>query len=200
MPAFPPRAQVLTAALASASALLVAACGGASDRPRAGVITLNEMFEAEFTLVDQDGATATDERFEGKVMFIYYGFTTCPEICPSALGAMTATLDLLGKAADEVAPLMITVDPKRDTPERLKNHLAYDPRLIGLTGSVEAVEDAKTALKVYAVDVALPDSALGYTVDHTRLFYITDRAGTPIWAVPDTVAPGVLADLIKELM
>lgn len=175
---------------------LLAACG--NDTPQAGVITLNQAFTVDFALTDHNGEPATEDRFEGKPMFIYYGFTACPDVCPAALGKMTATLDALGSKADRVQPLFITVDPKRDNPERLRNHLAFDPRILGLTGTPEEIDVAKDGLNVYATEVPLPDSALGYTVDHQRLFYITDKSGTPVVAISDSADPSQIADLLAD--
>lgn len=179
--------------------LLLAACGQ-KELPVRGEIALNSMFDAEFELTDHFGDAASDERFEGKPMFIYFGFTTCPDVCPAALGHMTAALDRLGKEADGLHPLFITVDPERDNAERLKNHLAYDERILGLTGSAEALEAARDAMNVYAAKVPLPDSAMEYTVDHQRLFYLTDADGVPVVAMPDSTAPEDLARILKRYL
>ncbi|MEM9989524.1 MAG: SCO family protein [Pseudomonadota bacterium] len=172
-------------------------CSG-TDKPVEGEIRLNSMFDADFDLVDHDEQSASDERFEGKPMLIYFGFTACPDICPAALGNMTATLDRLGPDAEDIHALFITVDPERDTPTRLKNHLAYDPRILGLTGSDEALTAARDALNVYAAKVPLPDSAMEYTMDHQRLFYLTDASGMPVVATPDATAPEQLEKIIRR--
>ena len=185
--------------LASAAALLLVACGG-DEKPQAGVIELNSLFEADFALTDFNGDAVTDEDFEGKPMLIYYGFTACPDVCPAALGAMGATLDQLGAKASDVHPVFITVDPERDTPDRLRNHLAFDERIIGLTGTPAAIDAARDGLHVYAKKVPLPDSAMEYTVDHQRLFYITDKNGTPVKAIPDSVSPEVIAAILADLL
>ncbi len=182
----------------------VSACGdggfGASGTPtpKRGEISLNTRFAAEFDLIDHTGAPATDERFEGEPMLIYFGFTACPDVCPEALGKMTATLDRLGNRATQVHPLFITVDPKRDDPERLRDHLAYDGRILGLTGSEEALSAARDALNVYAAEVPLADSAMGYTVDHQRLFYIVDAEGAPVKAVPDSMPAEDIAEILSR--
>ncbi|RFB05404.1 SCO family protein [Parvularcula marina] len=188
--------------LLMAAPFMLSACGGESsqtDIPRAGEIRLNSRFDADFDLIAQTGETVTDEDFEGKPMFIYFGFTTCPEVCPTALGKMTATLDALGeKDAAKVQPLFITVDPERDTAERLRAHLDYDPRLLGLTGTLEQIEAAKKALNVYAKKVPMPDSALEYTMDHQRLFFITGPDGTAEIAISDAAPTEQLAQLLEE--
>lgn len=177
-------------------ALILTACG--ESKPQPGEIQLNKAFTLDFELVDHHGEIATDERFEGKPMLIYYGFTTCPDVCPRSLGIMTAALDELGRRADDVQPLFITVDPKRDDVERLRDHLAYDPRILGLTGDPEAAEAARSGMHVYVKEVPLPDSALGYTVDHQSMFFITDKSGTPVKAIRDDAAPEVIAKLVAQ--
>lgn len=179
-------------------ALVAGAAGCTDERPKAGEIALNSRFVVDFDVIDQFGEPATDERFDGKPMLIYFGFTTCPEVCPAALGAMTATLDRLGKDAQKVQPLFVTVDWERDDASRLRDHLAYDPRILGLTGSEEALAAMRKGLNVYAAKVALPDSALGYTMDHQRLFYITDAAGTPVVAISDQVPPEQIAQILQR--
>ncbi|GGY46596.1 SCO family protein [Parvularcula lutaonensis] len=175
--------------------LLAAAC--TEDTPPRGEIELNEAFSAEFDLIDMYGEPASDERFEGKPMLIYFGFTSCPDVCPAALGVMTATLDQLGRDAGDVQPLFITVDPERDTAERLRAHLSFDPRILGLTGSEEELKDARNRMRVFAAKVPLKDSAVGYTVDHQSLFFLTDASGQPIVAFNDDMDPAVIAARIK---
>lgn len=179
----------------------LAACGSqgdGKDRPPQGVIELNSLFDADFALVDTRGEPATDERFEGTPMLIYFGFATCPDVCPAALGTMQATLDALGDEADAIQPLFVTVDPERDTPERLAAYLAFDDRILGLTGTVEAAKAARDAMKVFATKVPMPNSAIEYTMDHQSLFYLTDAAGRPLFAIDDGLAPDAIADVIEN--
>jgi protein SCO1/2 len=183
------------AALLSASFCLLA-CSG-SDRPAAGEITLNEAFEADFELTDHNGQPASDERFEGEPMLLYFGFTSCPDVCPAALGVLTATLDELGRDAAKLQPLFVTVDPERDTPERLRDHLAFDQRILGLTGSEAAVTEARDKMRVFAAKAPLEGSAAGYTMDHQSMFFLTDKEGRPIKAFRDDVPPETLASRIR---
>ena len=180
-----------------AAVLALAACGSGEPEAQRGVIALNSLFEAEFDLTDMNGQPATDERFAGEPMLIYYGFSTCPDVCPAALGVMSATLDALGDEADDLQPLFITVDPERDTPEVLSRYLAFDERILGLTGSPEAARAARDGLKVYAARVDMPDSAMGYTMDHQSMFYLTDAEGTPLVALDDDLPPEALARAIR---
>ena len=183
---------------AGLAAAMLAACGGGSDLPRAGVIELNSLFEADFALTDMHGQPATDERFEGEPMLIYYGFSTCPDVCPAALGVMQASLDALGEDAERIQPLFITVDPERDTPERLARYLAFDERILGLTGTPDQAKAARDGLKVFAAKVAMPDSAMEYTMDHQSMFYLTDAEGTPLVALDDGMAPEAIAAEVRD--
>ena len=161
------------------------------------MIQLSEAFTADFTLIDYDGNEATDERFAGKPMLIYFGFASCPDVCPAALSIMSAALEQMGPAAEGLQPLFITIDPERDTPEMLKAHLAFDPRILGLTGTVEQIEVARTNMKVYAKKVAMPGSALGYTMDHQSMFFVVNAAGEVKIALKDHMAPADIANVLK---
>ena len=179
------------------AALTLAACAREAG-PEPGEMALNGLFTADFDLVDMHGLPATDERFEGTPMLIYFGFASCPDVCPAALSVMSAGLDALGEDAARVRPLFVTVDPERDTPEVLTRSLAFDPRILGLTGDAAAIEAAKDSLKVAALRRELPDSALGYTMDHSSLFYLTDADGVPVAALEDSMPPEALARVVRR--
>ena len=191
-------------ALAAAALAIVAGLAACSKAPRVeapadGVIRLSDQFSSDFSLVDQNGKAATDEDFRGKVMIVYFGFASCPDVCPLALGSLSAALnELSAKERAEIAPLFITVDPERDTPENLKAYLSFDERLIGLTGSPEAAQAARQSFKVYARKVPQPDSAMGYTMDHSSLFYIVDRKGAPQLALEDSLTAAELAEMLRR--
>lgn len=137
-----------------------------------------------FTLVDQDGKQRREADFRGEYMLIYFGYTYCPDVCPTALHQMTLALDQLGDRAKSVRPIFITVDPGRDTVARLKKYAAnFHPRLVALTGDLDAV---KQAAKVYRVYFAKAQSGDGggessgdkdYLMDHTSIIYLMDREG-----------------------
>jgi len=190
--------------LRSASALIfllmAASCGKEDTGPiqTQGVVQLSEQFTGDFDLVGKNGEPVADEDFEGKLMLVYFGFTHCPDICPTDIGVMSATLNELGSAADEIAPIFISVDPERDTPQVLADYFAFDERIIPLTGSVDAAAEARQAFKLYAQKEMLPDSALGYTVNHQQAFFITDRHGQPQIAILGGSTPPALADLLRR--
>jgi protein SCO1/2 len=129
-----------------------------------------------FSLVDQDGRTVTEQDFRGRPFLVFFGFTHCPDVCPTALFDMSEVLRKLGADADRAAALFITVDPERDTPEVLKNYLSsFDPHLRGLTGNQAAIDAVTKAYRAYARKVPNPDG--GYTMDHTALVYLMDKQG-----------------------
>jgi protein SCO1/2 len=131
---------------------------------------------SEFELVDQTGRTVRDEEFDGKWQLVFFGFTSCPDICPTTLANVTAALEQLGPAAEKLRPLLITVDPERDTPPVLKEYLtAFDPRILGLTGTPAQVEQALRSFRVYASKRPLESG--DYTMDHSAFIYLMDPAG-----------------------
>lgn len=131
-----------------------------------------------FTLTDQAGRRVTDTDFRGRYMLVYFGFTYCPDVCPSALQVMSAALDKLGPKADRVQPIFITVDPERDTPEQLAQYVSsFHPRLIGLTGTLADVQAAAKAYRVYFQKVQENKSAGEYSMEHTSIIYLMDPNG-----------------------
>ena len=118
----------------------------------------------------------TDANLKGRPTVIFFGFTHCPDICPTALFEMSEVLRVMGKDADQVNAWFVSVDPERDTPAAMKDYLSsFDPRLKGLTGSPEAVAKVISGYRVYAKKVPLKDG--DYTMDHTALIYLMDRDG-----------------------
>lgn len=189
--------------LAGCLAILIAACDSAPTQqlPIQGVVQLSPAFTGEFDLIDQNGDAVRDEDFEGKIMLVYFGFTNCPDVCPGDVGVMSAALNQLGSDASEIAPIFISVDPERDTPQALRDYFAFDDRIIALTGSVEASAAARNdGFKLLATKVPLPDSALEYTIDHQRFFFITDRRGQPQVGVVGGVGPADLAAILKDFL
>ena len=130
-----------------------------------------------FHLTDDQGRARSDADFRGKLLLIYFGYTTCPDLCPTTLATMGDALDRLGKEASQVAPLFITVDPERDTVEHLKGYAEqFGPGMIGLTGSPEQIADVAHAYKVYYHKAdAKPGET--YLMDHSSIVYLMDRDG-----------------------
>lgn len=189
---------------ALAAAFCLSACGeGAGDRtgPAPGVIGLSDQFKSDFALIDQNGAVMQDEDLKGRVALVYFGFASCPDVCPLALGRMSAALNALTPAElKKVAAVFITVDPDRDTPERMKAFLSFDERIIGLTGDRAAVEAAKANFKVFAEPEVSADSRLGYTMQHSSLFYIVEPSGALTTALEDTLTPEAIAAELRRAL
>ena len=129
-----------------------------------------------FQLTDQSGATVTDKNLVGRPTLIFFGFTHCPDVCPTAPFEISEILRAMGKDADRVNAYFISVDPERDSREAMKDYLSsFDPHLQGLTGDPEAIAKVLSAYRVYAKKVPLKDG--DYTMDHTALTYLMDRDG-----------------------
>jgi protein SCO1/2 len=129
-----------------------------------------------FQLTDQAGATVTEKDLQGRPTLIFFGFTHCPDVCPTSLFEISEVLRAMGKDADKVNAWFISVDPERDNAAAMKDYLSsFDPHLKGLTGDPAAVQKVITAYRVYAKKVPLKDG--DYTMDHTALIYLMDRDG-----------------------
>src|SRR3954470_4388965 len=129
-----------------------------------------------FPLTDQSGQAGTEKDLRGKPTLIFFGFTHCPDVCPTSLFEISEVLRALGKDADRVNAYFISVDPERDTTEAMKEYLSsFDPHLKGLTGNPEQIAKVISTYRVYARKVPLKDG--DYTMDHTALVYLMDRHG-----------------------
>ena len=129
-----------------------------------------------FQLTDQSGATVTEKALQGRPTLIFFGFTHCPDVCPTSLFEISEVLRAMGADADKVNAYFVSVDPERDNITAMKDYLSsFDPHLKGLTGDPEAVAKMLSAYRVYAKKVPLKDG--DYTMDHTALTYLMDRDG-----------------------
>src|SRR5260221_4870085 len=129
-----------------------------------------------FQLTDQAGRTVTDQNLKGRPTLIFFGFTHCPDVCPTSLFEISEVLKAMGKDADRVNALFVSVDPERDTAAAMKDYLSsFDPHLKGLTGNPESVAQVLSAYRVYSKNVLLNDG--DYTMHHTALIYLMDRDG-----------------------
>jgi protein SCO1/2 len=129
-----------------------------------------------FQLTDQSGQTVTEKSLQGRPTLIFFGFTHCPDVCPTALFEISELLHAMGNDADRVNAYFVSVDPERDSKEAIKDYLSsFDPHLKGLTGDPEAIAKVLSAYRVYAKKVPLKDG--DYTMDHTALTYLMDRDG-----------------------
>src|SRR6185437_885410 len=129
-----------------------------------------------FKLVDENGKPITDTDMKGRPYLVFFGYTHCPDVCPTTLFEVSEVMRALGKDADRTGALFITVDPERDTPAGMKDYLSsFDPHLRGATGESAAVDAAEKAYRVYAKKV--PTGNGEYSMDHTALVYLMDKQG-----------------------
>lgn len=150
-----------------------------------------------FVLVNGDGETVTEQAFAGKVMAVYFGFTYCPDVCPTELAIVADAIDLLpAEAATKVAPVFITIDPDRDTPELVKEYAAnFHERMVGLTGTPEQIAAAGKAYRVYFAKRETESGS--YTMDHTSYIYIMDKQGRYYRHFRMNSAPEEIAEALK---
>jgi cytochrome oxidase Cu insertion factor (SCO1/SenC/PrrC family) len=130
-----------------------------------------------FTLVNTAGETVTEASFRGRWMLVYFGFTYCPDVCPTELQTMSSALDRLGPQAAKIVPVFITIDPERDTPAALAEYVKlFDERLVGLTGSKEQIAAAAKSYRVYYARAKGKD-ATDYLMDHSSFIYLIGPDG-----------------------
>ncbi|HEB80176.1 MAG TPA: SCO family protein [Rhodospirillales bacterium] len=156
-----------------------------------------------FELVNHNGGTVTDADFRGKFMLIFFGYTYCPDVCPTGLGIMAEALDILGPGAGKVVPIFISIDPKRDTPERLKEFVTnFHPRLVGLTGSPAQVSAVANAYRVFFAKVNPkegedPDN---YAMAHANFTFLMGPDGENRTIFNGGTSPQEMAKRIKKFI
>ena len=197
-----PRRPVL---MLAALVLLVAAglgsyvlLSGGLHRPLSSGVAL---VGGPFSLVDQDGKRVTEKDFLGKYMLVFFGYTYCPDACPTELQVMTAALDQLGSESGRIQPIFVSIDPARDTPQVLKAYVAnLGPRLMGLTGTVEEVAAMAKAYRVYYAKAANSGSATDYLMDHSSIIYLMGPDGRYVTHMTYTTDAAKLAAELKETL
>ena len=152
-----------------------------------------------FHLIDQDGRAVSDQDFRGKPLLVFFGYTHCPDVCPTTLFDVSEVMRRLGPEADRAAALFITVDPQRDTPATLKDYLSsFDPHLRGLTGSTDATAAVAKAYRVYYKKV--PTEGDDYTMDHTAIVYLMDKDGHFVAPISLRRNPEAAADDLRRYL
>jgi len=153
-----------------------------------------------FTLVAGDGRTVTDRSFRGKYLLIYFGYTSCQDVCPMTLTALAAALDRLGARASAVQPVFVTVDPQRDTPDVVRAYAAsFTPRLIGLTGNPDQIRQV-TSLYHVSSTIHHAGSPERYTVDHSSVLYLIGPDGRYLAPIPADDAAGAMAAAVARYL
>lgn len=197
MPRSSPPGRRFVSIASLAIVLVLVAVGGAwlfagSEAPTLG---------GPFNLVDGEGKPVSDRDFRGRFMLVYFGYTMCPDVCPTTLNQVAEALNKLGARAERVQPVFITLDPERDTPAVLKQYTAaFTPRLVGLTGTSEQVAQVAKEYRVYYAIHRTASGSQDYTVDHSSVLYLMDPNGrfvAPIRA--DESADQIAADLSRQI-
>lgn len=186
-------------AVATVGILYVTLPASQSDYPQrsSGAALIGGPFE----LVMHDGSTVTNETFKGELMLIYFGFTFCPDVCPTELQIMSNALDLVGDDAEQVRPILISIDPERDTPEAMAQYVRhFHPRMTGLTGTPEQIAAAAKAYRVYYERVEDPGSNAEYTMDHSSIVYLMDKEGQFITHFGPGTKPEKMAEAIRRAL
>ncbi len=155
----------------------------------------------DFTLESARGPVSLSD-FRGKVVALYFGYTSCPDVCPTSLGALAAALrGLEPEELAQVQPIFVSVDPERDTPERLADYARYfHPRMIGLTGSLAEIESITKRYGAYFRKVPVAGSELGYAVDHSSVIYLIDRRGVLVDMIRHSDSPKVIRNRLRKVL
>ncbi len=175
-------ALVLRGLILALGLMLIVPIAGASGPPRAQGVTLDPLF----ALRTHDGRPHDAATYRGRPFVVVFGFTNCPDVCPTALLELTNLMQELGTGADRLGVFFVTVDPERDTPEHLREYLsAFDRRIVGLTGDAFQILATATAFNAYFERT--PTSGGDYAFDHSTRIYVVDRYGLLARAMPTTM-------------
>jgi protein SCO1/2 len=154
-----------------------------------------------FTLQDGSGKTVTDRDFRGKYMLVYFGYTHCPDVCPTTLNAVADALDKLGPKAQRIVPLFITVDPKRDTAAVVKQYAAaFGPNFVGLTGSASEIAEVAKEYRVYYAEHRTGPGPDDYSMDHSSVLYLMDIKGNFVAPVRADLSGDEMASNLSKLL
>jgi cytochrome oxidase Cu insertion factor (SCO1/SenC/PrrC family) len=167
--------------------------------PSAGGVQMPQgmVLGGPFSLVDHTGRAVTEADFAGRFMLVYFGFTYCPDVCPTELGIIAAALDLLEGQGERVVPVLITIDPERDTPEALADYVSrFHPRMVGLTGTAQQVAAAARAYRVFYAKVNRPEMTQ-YLMDHSSFIYLVGPDGRVRALFRPETAPEAIAQAVR---
>jgi protein SCO1/2 len=150
-----------------------------------------------FQLTDQSGKHVSDKDFRGRYMLIYFGYSFCPDVCPTTLAVMAQALEKLGDRSQRIAPILITIDPERDTPKVLEDYVkAFGPSFVGLTGTPDEIKIVEKKYRVYAVKKPLEGG--NYGMDHSSVIYLMGPDGKLVSFYDEAISPDDLAKDLKQ--
>ena len=191
-----PQWQLAAAGLACLIVLLVASTSltGSAVRSAATI-------GGPFQLIDGQGASVSERSFPGKYTLVYFGYTLCPDVCPTTLADLSDALDKLGPKGNQIQPIFITVDPRRDTARVMKQYVAaFSPRLVGLTGSPGEIAAVAREYRVYYAEHRTGPGPDDYTMDHSSILYLMAPDGSFIAPIrADQDGPAMAADIARHL-
>ncbi len=163
-------------------------------------ITGADLIKSKFNLVDHHGKNVTEKDFYGKYLLVFFGFTNCPKICPQALANLTLVLKKMGKKSDLIHPLFISIDPERDTPERISEYLKnFDAKIIGLTGTSDNIERASQSYRAYFGKIKGGDKEQ-YSFDHSSVIYLMDKQGNFVSSFSSNLETAKMVEQISALL
>jgi protein SCO1/2 len=173
--------------------------GADMPAPSAGGVQLPQglALGGPFSLVDQTGKPVTEADFAGHFLLVYFGFTYCPDVCPTELGTIATAIDALEEQGAQVTPMLITIDPERDTPEALADYVGrFHPRMVGLTGTPEQVAAAARAYRVYYAKAQRPEMS-AYLMDHSSFIYLVGPDGRVRTLFRPETTPEAIAQSVR---
>ncbi|ARD86684.1 photosynthetic protein synthase II [Rickettsia bellii] len=173
------------------------------DKPLAGQVNIyedNAEIGGDFELIDQNGKLFNSDELKGKLSLIYFGFTSCPDICPTSLNKITKAVEILSENKIDIVPVFITIDPSRDTPAVLKEYLKhFHPKFIGLTGDEKQIREVADKFKVYYAKAASEnDNDQDYMLDHSSFTYLMDKNGKYLKHFYLDSAPSEIMEFLKS--
>ena len=153
-----------------------------------------------FTLTDTSGKKVTDKDFRGRYMLVFFGFTACPDICPAGMQLISAALDKAGPVADKITPIFISVDPARDTPEKIAAFVKnFDDRIVGLSGTPEEIDAVAKAYRVYYEKTPNEAAPADYGMNHTSIIYVMGPDGEYLTHFTPTTSVDAMAEKLNKL-
>jgi protein SCO1/2 len=173
--------------------------GAEAPPPSAGGVQMPQgmVLGGPFRLTDHTGRAVTEADFAGRFMLVYFGFTFCPDVCPTELGTIAASLDVLGDQAERVTPVFITIDPERDTPAAMADYVErFHPRMVGLTGTAVEIATVARAYRVFYSKATRPDTTQ-YVMDHSSFIYLVGPDGRVRALFRPETSPEAIAQAVR---
>ena len=197
----PSRPKLIAAAVVLMAALAVAALALTQWPAQGPIGSGTALIGGPFTMVNHKGATVTEKDFLGHYTIYFFGYTFCPDVCPTELQVLAAAMKELGPEADKIIPVFVSIDPERDTPAVIGGYVSnFDPRLVGLTGSPGQVATMARAFHVFYQKVPDPKTPKDYSMDHSSIIYVMGPDGKFVNHFPYTTDAKNLAEDLKKML